>query len=187
MKETSSVKGYRIGAGVLYLVLAVFQMGLQYSVVQGTGFGTAYFTWTAAVMLIAGAGVMSAWMFSAFKPLKAGARRAILVGTLLAVVFELITFNSQATLINYTLQQLLPSLAGGWIIYLFIIVRLVIMILAAFFAGSCTDKEMSSGLPDGVVIDENRFKKQSAGLPDELDNPLAMKAEEPYKANPNQP
>ncbi|NLW79808.1 MAG: hypothetical protein GXY32_10420 [Ruminococcaceae bacterium] len=191
MNTSSSVRKFRLAAGILYLVLSVYQMFFDQAVLQGAGFGDSPFTWVYATALIAVAGAMAVWMFTApNKPLHPGARRAVIIVTILMVVFELITYRGQINIINFSLQQVLPSLAGMalWQ-YIFLIIRLLLAIIACFFVVSCYDRGNApkSVLPDGSVIDENRFKKQpQPALSPELDNPLAVKKpEETPPATPN--
>ncbi|MGD9559921.1 MAG: hypothetical protein AB7V55_04855 [Oscillospiraceae bacterium] len=178
MKETSPVKGFRVAAGILYGVLAIYQMLFTRAVMQGSTLGNVPFVWLAALLFVPLAAVLSIWMFSSYQPLKAGAGRGVLVGTILAVVFELVTFTMQTTMVNYVVQQFLPNLSGnGMVLYVLVIIRLVLLILAVFFVINSSGKASASALPDGDIVDADRFKKKPAAptLSPELDNPLTVK------------
>lgn len=174
--ENSSAKTMRTTAGVLYLVLSVYQMFLTRAVTLGSGFSKAYFTWIYAVALAVGAGVMAVWMFSSAKPVKAVARRAVTVGSILVIAFELITFPGQAVIINFTLQQSLAGIADQalWQ-YIFIILRIILVLAGMFVVMNAYDRGVNRGVPAGAVVDENRFKKTPpTPLPSDLDNPLSV-------------
>ncbi len=132
----------RFTAGILYILLAVYEMfitrgnTLYYSVVNGT------FVNILALLSAPAAGAMAIWMFASKKVLPAGARRGVVIGTLLAVVYVMTTYTAQAAIVEYSMAWTFPSVFNNpdsdttMFMYFFMILRLLIMILAAFFVTS---------------------------------------------------
>ena len=122
-------------AGGMYLFLAVYQVAcVRGSIVHGTMADTGIVALLAIVFAAVALG-MAVWMFSSKKELTTGAHRAIIVGTIVAVCYELLTYSGQTPIIQLSWQ----SLFGGeqlppWGLYGLVIVRLLVVILAAFFA-----------------------------------------------------
>lgn len=125
-------------AGGLYLFLALYQLACVHgTVVSGTLADTGIVSLLAIVLAVAAAG-MAVWMFSSKNVLDTGAHRAVIVGTIFAVCYELLTYSGQAPIIQKSWELFtgsgdrLPGLALGILVF----VRLLVLILAAFFVCS---------------------------------------------------
>ncbi len=171
----------RLVAGGVYMALAIYQMFIARTVAMNASLQVATFTWISAMLLIVAAGAMAVWMFSSDKLFGAGTRRAVVVGTVLWIAFELMTYSEQANVINYTLGQILPNLYGQQLwLYFFMVVRYVLMILAAFFVTSC--KEALAPAPElepakaVEKADAKTTATRKAAASKDLDKPLAATA-----------
>lgn len=177
MKDSTLAQKMRVTAGVLYAVLSVYQMLTTHTVLLGATITNISMVWLAAVLLIPGAAVMSLWMFSGEEVFSRGVRRAVGWGTAIAIVFEFVTYTQQVNIINYTLAQWLPAIYNQQIaLYGFLAVRLLLMVLAAFFVISAkesydyksTSKDKSDATPADVAA-------AAAATPaGELDKPLEV-------------
>ncbi len=171
----------RVTAGVFYTVLCLYQMFLTYTVVQQATPAQSSFVWLADIALMAGAAVMALWMFARDGVFSGRVRAAVAVGTGLVIAFQLLHWVTETTVINYTLSALLPSLVGQSIfLYFFVVFRLLLLVLGAFFVLSCAEgmdykpgsKEKGDGEAAAVAA-----AKPSDTAPD-LDKPLDVAAPE---------
>ena len=129
-------------AGGLYGLLAVYQMYLIKPVLVGAPITNLYITWIYAIMLMVGAAVVSVWMFYGRENLSAGVRRAVVAGSVFAVIFELMTYTEQADLINYAIYSMLPDQVNNTTLqYILMVLRLMLIILAAFFVTSAKEPD----------------------------------------------
>lgn len=129
-------------AGGLYGLLAVYQMYLVKPVLVGAPITNLYLTWIHAILLMAGAAVMSVWMFYGRENLSANVRRAVVAGSVFAVIFELMTYSDQADLINYAIYSVLPDQVNNTTLqYVLMVLRLLLLILAAFFVTSAKEPD----------------------------------------------
>lgn len=173
-------------AGVLYLVLCIYQMLAGYTILIGAGISNATFVWIAAVLIIPISGCMAIWMLGGDSVFSAGLRRGVVVGTAWFVIFELITYSEQTKLINYTFSTM-PALQGlynnQYALYGFMIFRLLLMILAAFFVTSCRDsmdyKREKKDMKDEVAaVAADKGAASPAAASADLDKPLAVAKKE---------
>lgn len=186
MKKMTVAQRTRWIAGGLYILLCVYQMFIAQAVIQGASLSNAYFTWLYAIFVIPAAGAMALWMFSSKEILSAGARRAVVVGTGLMICFELITYSEQTSVIDYMLYSVLPSLYGKPIyLYLFMILQMMLMILAAFFVTSCRssmdympgdahddDKDDDKDADDDDDDSDDEAEDEATDEPDDMDEVL---------------
>lgn len=129
-------------AGGLYGLLAVYQMYLVKPVLVGAPITNLYLTWIHAILLMAGAAVMAVWMFYGRENLSANVRRAVVAGSVFAVIFELMTYSDQADLINYAIYSVLPDQVNNTTLqYVLMVLRLLLLILAAFFVTSAKEPD----------------------------------------------
>lgn len=143
-------------AGVLYGVLAIYQMLLTYyGVQQGVSLFDLPIVWQYGFLVLFLAAGMAAWMFAASKPLRKGAGNAVVVITALLIVFELLTYEQQASVVSSAMYaQGLSFYQDSLAAYLALALQLFLMIVAAFF----------------VAVDRPAVPEQPAeGLPEEPD------------------
>ncbi len=135
MKDMTLGQKMRWIAGGLYLVLAVYQTACVHSVVMEGAVAEMGIATLLAITFVALAAGMSIWMFSSKAVLGTGAHRAVMVGTLVALGYELLTYRGQAAIIQSAWQAFagngdnLPGMMLGLLVF----VRLLLLILAAFF------------------------------------------------------
>lgn len=154
MKTASTAVKMRWIAGVLYGIFFVFQLltvNLFFQVMM-------LFDMPFSLLAQLGTGLLAAgvcvWLFSGKAEVKEGARRAFVAATVLAVVMELALYSSQmnwfSQIINYNLMQgvaptfpfnlLNVATQNVGIVYMvMVIIRLMLLILAAFFITSARD------------------------------------------------
>lgn len=135
-------------AGGIYAVLSVYTMlTMRFLLIFSQNMnpiGIANYPagWIVQLLLIFATGAAAVWMFSKKEYLSDSARRAIVIVTALIIAFELISYSSQTELIYYTLYVTFPKMAENKIWSLvFIVVRMLLYILAAFFVTSSKDME----------------------------------------------
>ncbi len=157
MQQTSVTQKMRTIAGVIYGLLFLFNVCSLYYVLIGASItsvpvaalfemGLTVLAGAACVFLIGGRSELPSWLV-----------RGGVVFTALAVIFELVTFKGQLDFIGYSLWTVFPSTApadGGTtasaLQYVLFAVRLVLMILAAFFVTSAkTGTAYAEDLPEG--------------------------------------
>lgn len=149
MKDLTVSNKMRWVAGGLYGLLCLYQMFLVKVILEGASPSNVYFTWLYAIVLVVGAAAMSVWMFYGKEALGAGARRAIVAGTVFCVAFELMTYTDQTDVINYTLYNSFPTLAdNSAALYIIMVLRLLLMILAAFFVTSSRERAVEPELAE---------------------------------------
>lgn len=142
LKDMTFGNKMRWVAGGLYGLLAVYQMYLVKPVLVGAPITNLYLTWIHAILLMAGAAVMSVWMFYGRENLSANVRRAVVAGSVFAVIFELMTYSDQADLINYAIYSVWPDQVNNTTLqYILMVLRLLLLILAAFFVTSAKEPD----------------------------------------------
>lgn len=142
LKDMTFGNKMRWVAGGLYGLLAVYQMYLIKPVLVGVPITNLYLTWIHAILLMVGAAVMSVWMFYGRENLSANVRRAVVAGSVFAVIFELMTYSDQADLINYAIYSVWPDQVNNTTLqYILMVVRLLLLILAAFFVTSAKEPD----------------------------------------------
>lgn len=140
MSKLTVAQRMRKVAGCFYFALAVYQMFLSLYVMRYVVVYNARFVWIYAHLLVVAAGVMAVWMFSSNKVFSPGIGTAVAVGTALVVIYELFTYREQTeSVINNTLYILFNGALYGnrYVLYVLMIIRLMLMILAAFFVTNC--------------------------------------------------
>ena len=96
MKDLTASNKMRWAAGGLYGLLCLYQMFLVKVIVEGASPSNVYFTWLYAIVLVLGAAAMSVWMFYGKEALSAGARRAIVAGTVFCAAAQKVQFCLRA-------------------------------------------------------------------------------------------
>ena len=141
MKEARVSTKMRWIAGVIYGLLALYEVFTLKEVLSGAAITNIPIAWLMELAVLLGAGIMAVWMLCGREIVKPEIRRAVVVATALVVLFELLTYEVQAGGIGYTLAAMFPNTMGaGSNLYQLIgmIVRLLLMILAAFFVQSAS-------------------------------------------------
>jgi hypothetical protein len=174
MKKSTPTQKMRWIAGVLYLLLAFYQVLILSGLLQGASLSSSPFTGIAALALAPLAVAMGLWMFASDGVFGAGTRRAVVMGTAWLVLYEIVTYNAQTMLINVTFTQSAVELVAGlanqkiWL-YFFLVFRLLLMILAAFFVTGC--RESAGGAKDDEAderadMSEGADMSEVAGMPE---------------------
>ncbi len=167
-QEAMAVPGgrnvFRITAGVLYGVYALFQVFINIYCMQVSLFGIPGALQMEMLFMLGAAG-MALWMFSSDKELSSGARRVVVAVTALVVVFELLTYQIQTTLLlsqvaslsAYGTDSFYYALVGFLEkpIWRFVVLlgRMLLLVLAAFFA---MNPAMGDGVDEGAENDEGQ-------------------------------
>lgn len=121
------------------MILCIYQMFMLKYIMSSVqiSFFAIPLPWMMEVGFMVLAGGLAAWMFSSSAALDKGKRNTVVVITALIIAFELVTYGLQAELTGYSMLTLFPSIASGSAAeifnYVFIIVRLMLWVLAAFF------------------------------------------------------
>lgn len=161
-KKMTIAQKMRWTAGALYLALSIYQVFTMRTIITDVAVSSAAVAWVCGVMLAVCAGVMAVWMFTGKTVLSDAVHRAVVVGTSLVVVYEAITLSTQIKMIGYTIQKLMPGnqapvlyTAEGTLnelyLYFFVALRLVLIILAAFFV--CSSKKSLDYVADDPIGD----------------------------------
>lgn len=188
-KPATMAQKMRITAGIVYLVLSVYQMLTTIVVLKNATLQMAPFSWMGAIAIAPLAGIMAIWMLSSNAPLSLGARRGTIAGTFLVIVFELLTYTEQVNIINYAFSQYIPSLysadGSGFALKAALLVGLLLMILGAFFAASSSDsmaeeKEEKVKKPAVIAAEAKEVvpATSKAAQRSELDKPLTLSKDE---------
>lgn len=205
MKRVSYATIMRWIAGAVYLLLAGYQMLALRHVLNNANavLATVPVAWGIEVLLMLLAGGLAAWLYAKNGRPSPSMRHSIVVITIMVVLFELTTYAMQAELIGYSVTMLFPSLAGSDIWnYIFIILRLMLWILGAFFVLSTKDdpaavRSAAAGPMTSSEAKKHRKQKaraqkeralavqqaaeRAAALPDEDDILAEDEAEELYE------
>lgn len=154
MKKTTPSQTMRQVAGWLYLVLCVFQMLSLYAAWNNAITGI-FNSWIFEMGLVLLYGAAAVYMIAGKATLKQPVRRGIVIATVLAVAFALVTYQTQLMMYDLFFQNVLPntSVAVIWQVVL-LIVRLVLLILAAFFVSSSTEDADSKETAEAAVKEE---------------------------------
>ena len=138
MKNLTMAQKMRWGAGLVYGLLCLYQAFIFQAMVHTTIVffdaqpNMQLYFWFAAP-LIAGAGVMSVWMFFGTGYFSSDVRRAAIVGTVLVVCSELVCYDVQSSIINLALVKIARNFTNVRIaVYFLIVLRLMLLILGAF-------------------------------------------------------
>lgn len=129
----------RVTAGIVYGVLAVLELFSLRFMLNNAAITSVPIAWLFEMAIMLGAGVLCVWLLGGRNAVPINVRRAVVAGTTLVVIFELVSYSTHTEAINYTLTDWFPSLAQSPnTIYLLVvmILRLLLMILAAFFVQS---------------------------------------------------
>ncbi len=156
MKDMGLGQKVRWIAGGLYLVLAVYQVACVHNVVvQGT-FADMGVVALLAIGLVGAATAMAIWMFSSKDILGTGAHRAVIVGTVVAVCYQLLTYKGQAGIIQGAWQAFTGSgdNTPGLLLGALVFVRLLLLILAAFFVLSSRPAPLAEEAADDEPADD---------------------------------
>lgn len=151
MKKMTAGQKMRWVAGGLYLALALFQMFAMRSFIieqfmsgiSMPGFPVLQMglPWLLGLAYIPVFGAMAIWMFAGKNYVAEGARRAVVVGSLLVVAYELMTYDAQVSIVQTMLYSIFKVDLGQTIWNVVIIAfRLLLIILAAFFVTSAHGK-----------------------------------------------
>ncbi len=185
-------KIFRWIAGGIYMVFAAYQLFINNTVVQNAGFGNSPFSWAFAAVLVLIAAALAVWLFASEKPLSAGVARGVIVATVMTIVIQLLTLTSLSDSITYTLTELLPSIAESAVWkYIFIVIQMMLLILAAFFVLSSRDataeaegkeEEAADKTETVVAIIEETVLVQEGAAETTAEKAEAAKAGEPEKA-----
>lgn len=179
MKKLTISQKMRWIAGLIYGLLAVYQMFICRELLGGANLTNATFSWLYAMALIFVASGMCVWMFAGKDVFSSNVQRGVVAATTMFCIFELMTYRDQTTLINYTLYTVFPSLYDSlfWQ-YAFMMIRLLLMILGAFFLTSnrteldfTSDKneeEESEEDEDSALNEENIKRDLEAKIGDEV-------------------
>lgn len=143
-KKGSTAQTMRQVAGWIYLVLCIFQMATLIGSLEA-GFTQVPNAWLIEIGLMVLEGVVAVYMIGGTGVLKRHVRRGVIVGTILVVAFALITYTTQTSMLGYALTVIFPNWEAPaiWKIVL-LLIRLVLLILAAFFVSSSTEGEKKS-------------------------------------------
>ncbi len=175
MKDKRMSKTMRWTAGVIYGVLALFEvLALRY-VLANASISQIPVAWVFEIILLLGASVMAVWMLGGNAVVKPSARRAVVVATALVVLFELLTYKAQTDAILYSLGEWFPSMMqGGGSLYLLIamIVRLLLLILAAFFVQSASAEMDMLKAGDDLEDALNEVDNAAKAVEDAVENGL---------------
>lgn len=151
MEENRVAKTMRLVAGIVYGVLAIYQMFaatfvFSYQAVTNLSIAMLYMG-----ALIPAAGAMAVWLLAGKSAVPEKVRRGLVVATFLVICFELVTYTDQTGVINYTFQIWLPSVATSPIMqYVGIALRLLLMILGAFFVSGARPEKVQNTVVDEV-------------------------------------
>lgn len=162
MKDMKMGQKMRWVAGVVYLALAIYQLFTMRFLIMAlpSGNGSVPFTqftavWIIGLLLAFVYAGMAVWMLSGKSFLTGNVQRAIVVATIFVVAYELLSYSSQAEAMQIMLMFTLPSIAETTIWQLiFIIIRMVLLILAAFFVTSANEK--MGAQPEAEQTDEEQ-------------------------------
>lgn len=147
MKKNSTEVTMRRISGILYGVLFAYSLLFMKFVMEGAGFGNSSFAWGIEVILIAVAAVFAVWLLAKDYALSSAVRRAVPVASIMVIVFQLLTYGSQISSINYGLADLLSAdistAAPDYGIWSFVVLggKLLLIILAAFFVTCAKEEE----------------------------------------------
>lgn len=150
-------------AGGAYGALALYQMFICQTILQGARLQEMTTVWMYNIGLIPLAGILCVWMFAGKKVFTAGVHRAFIASTGLFVAFELFTYGEQTGVINYTLYYAIPNLANQQVwLYAFMVLRLMLMIVATFFVtNNCKAYDL---LPQKKEEEEAQQEKSAEAL-----------------------
>lgn len=168
MKQKTNIsQKMRLVAAILYAVLCAYQLFSLRLILSSFQTMSTYFgglmsvasmpaAWVAELLLAVVAGGMAVWMFAGKTPLAPAVRRAVLMATALSIVFEFISFSAQTEIYTYMLANTFPSLASNTILpVVFLLVRLFLLIVAAFFASSASAEMDASRAKKEAELSEN--------------------------------
>lgn len=147
MKNMSFAQKMRWIAGCFYVLLFGFQTYTMTYALSHQEMALAYLpvSWLFAVALIPAAGAMALWMFAGKGGIGGSGRRMAVMGTVLVVLFELLTYESQAEAINaafyFTAESLYNSTMWKFV---FMLIRLLLLIFGAFFI-TCSREGLDGG------------------------------------------
>lgn len=166
MKKATHATKMRWTGAALYLLIFLLQLFLTryFLTTMSVGITNIPLDFYGPLLLLPASAVMAIWMFAGKNAVSGEGIRAITAGTALLIIFELLTYDAQAGLINVFFSNSIPSLAEKDIwVYVVIILRLVLFILAAFFVASSRDAASSKEvLADSKVNTEEAVTEQVA-------------------------
>ena len=152
-------------AGVVYALLFTYQLYLVKIVLEMANLSNAYILWLGALLLMVGAGAMTVWMFHGREQLSPSSQRAIVSGTILCIIFELMTYSGQTELIKYAVYNVFPDqVENTTLLYALMVARLLIMIFAAFVVTSTPPK-----VKDMLEVDEESEDSEELDDAEEVD------------------
>lgn len=173
MSNVKVAKNMRWIAGILYGLFFLFEFFslkgfLGYNASYGfVGVGDVPMLVFIEIGVALGAAAFAAWLFSGMEEIWEGHRRAIVVLTVLYVLFELIFYSSHTLPIQYTLAYTFPftnfinSTNLGVALMVMVMIRLVLVILAAFFITSAKYDLMED--EEGFEEDEEEGEEGEEG------------------------
>lgn len=160
MKMLSNEKKWTTLAAGSYSLLTIFELfrmrGLIGEVqLSVAGLPLGWFIELSTILLFAG---MALFATSREKGVKQGTARAVVLGTALLLVYVLFTYQMQGEIVFYSFQNSFPSISDSKIWqYVFVIVKLLLLILGAFFLVVSSD---SNGSSDKEEKEANEEKEE---------------------------
>ena len=175
MKGMTVAQKMRWVAGVIFIVLSGYQLLLTRCIYLYRAYSAGEikfsvsnitFSLLYALGLAVAAGAAAIWMLASKKVLPSGARRGVVVAVLLAIVFELLSYQDQIFIIQYSLSSWISGIYSNQMYaYFFMIFRMLLMILATFFVTSSKeslDYVDSSKLPATPVSKRGRLPEEQS-------------------------
>ncbi len=176
MVDSGIAQKMRQIAGYIYGALFIFELFTLYYVLVGMAVTGVPLAILFEILVLPLAGAACVACIAGRDTLADAPVRAAVIGTGLMVVFELVTVQLQVNLIASSMSTLIPSSASQtgtaqMIHYVLFAVRLVLMILAAFFLTSARDTGDSE-----EIYEEDEENDEESSDADETDD--AEKEEE---------
>ena len=132
----------RRAAGVIYGIFVLVDMVVLRYIMNAASLVNMPMAWVLEMGLMLGAGVLAVYLLAGRAPLSELFRRGVVVGTILLLCFELITFTAQREALGYTLMEFFPNLANSLMLYglMSVILRILLMVLAMVFVCSASER-----------------------------------------------
>ncbi len=166
-------------SGIIYGVLAIYEMIVLRYIVQNAAIIDIPIAWLVQLLIMVSSGAMAAWLLAGDTAISKEKRRVVTVITALVVIFQLISYSTQALLMDYAVSMLFPTMEmTGTSIYQLIgmLIRMLLLVLGAFFVQSASE-EM-----DNAEELKEAAEKEMADAEDALDNAEVEETEEQKEA-----